>query len=276
MFDSLNIQVFTNANATFGTSELGYRVFENMTNSHEYYRIATANTTQLASNLNITDSNIYVVNSSLLPAPGTNDAIPGVVFINGEKIIYWGKDDTHNVLYQIRRAVDGTASRQVHLANAYVTDSSIQQALPVNTATTRTFSVNTSVKTTGNVSTLLKLNGVITSNIGDYITQGNANVRVLQSVVSANAVAVISIANTISTSSNTVISINGNVQTVYPTATSIIGTVNSAGNVTITANTSLYADTAWESLTGNGLAGSTSVNAQFIQSSPSYLPTNLD
>lgn len=279
IFDNLNMSVFTNANATFGTSEIGYRVVENTTNSHEYYRIASANTAVLSSNLNITDTTIHLADSSVLPAPGTNDAIPGVVIINGEKIIYWAKDDTTNTLSRIRRAVDGTSSQTVHIAGSLVVDASVQQAIPVTGAGTRALLANTVITVTGNVAMNLTVNGNITANIGDFITQGSANTRVLQSVVSSSYVPVVALTGAISTVSNVSISINSVVANAHPIAYAPLGKVNSAGNITITSNTTAYTDTVWENAgvgkatDGNGIAGSHTLNGQFLQASASYIPT---
>jgi hypothetical protein len=46
----------------------------------------------------------------VLPIPNPTLAIPGVIFIGGEKITYYTNDTVNNRLGQIRRAVDGTAA----------------------------------------------------------------------------------------------------------------------------------------------------------------------
>lgn len=95
VFDNLNIEVYTLMLS--GTANVGYRMMHNMITQPDgtatvwptYYRINGANTAVLTANLNYTDSNIYVNNASLLPTPNPNGALPGVVFINGEKIYYY-------------------------------------------------------------------------------------------------------------------------------------------------------------------------------------------
>jgi hypothetical protein len=128
VFDSLNIQVFSNINP--GTNDYAFRIFTNMSGNVTYTRISAANTTVLSSNLSVTDSNIYVSDSSVLPLPNPDLNLPGVVFIGGEKIIYYTNDTVNNRLGQIRRAVDGTGAPLIHLANTRVVDSSIQQVVP--------------------------------------------------------------------------------------------------------------------------------------------------
>jgi len=135
VFDTLEMQVFTKISSN--TSVLGHRVFKNMRGNVSYTRIADSASTRLSSQLLLTDSNINVVNASVLPMPNRSLNIPGVVFINGEKVIYWNVDYTNNVLYEIVRGVDGTGAANVHTANSRVVDSSIQQSVP-GYATTKT------------------------------------------------------------------------------------------------------------------------------------------
>jgi hypothetical protein len=82
MFDSVDMTVFD-------TNQLAYRTFINMSGDVAYTRIAQANTTVLSANLHLTDTVISVADASLLPKPNPKLGIPGVVFINGEKIIYY-------------------------------------------------------------------------------------------------------------------------------------------------------------------------------------------
>lgn len=82
MYDALSMTVFQKEN-------IGFRLFETMNQEPYYYRIAAANTTVLSSNLHLTDSNIKVADASVLPNPNPVSAIPGVVFVNGEKITYY-------------------------------------------------------------------------------------------------------------------------------------------------------------------------------------------
>jgi hypothetical protein len=89
--------------------------------------------------LNITDSNIYVQNVNALTPPNVVEVNPGVIFINGEKIVFWGIDYVNNVLTQIRRAVDGTGAPTVHTIGTTVADTNTYELIPggnaVNTTT---------------------------------------------------------------------------------------------------------------------------------------------
>lgn len=87
MFDSVNIQVFSNVAPD--TNDYAFRLFDNMTQDHTFYRISNASTTTLSRDLLITDDKIFVADASRLPSPNRVDGIPGMVFINGEKIHYY-------------------------------------------------------------------------------------------------------------------------------------------------------------------------------------------
>jgi hypothetical protein len=80
----------------------------------------------------VTDSNIHVADASVLEPPNIELALPGTVFINGEKVHYFLRDTNNNVLGYLRRAVDGTGAPAVHLANTRVVDSGLSQAFSTN------------------------------------------------------------------------------------------------------------------------------------------------
>jgi len=103
-----------------------------VSDNREYYRISEAHTVNLAEPLHITDSEIVVSNTSMLPEPSKENLNPGVVFINGEKITYYEIDRLRNVLKQIRRAVSGTGAPTVHPYYSIVSDGSIEQRIPEN------------------------------------------------------------------------------------------------------------------------------------------------
>lgn len=100
----------------------------------KYYKIDPAATSVLTANLNITDANIHVANAAVFGSPNTEFAIPGVVYIGGEKITYYVRDTVNNVLGQIRRAVDGTGAPMVHPAGESVVETNIEQLIPGGSA----------------------------------------------------------------------------------------------------------------------------------------------
>lgn len=92
IYDTLDIKVFTNNMAN--TATYGYRIFHPMSRTPEFTRISAAATTTLAANLLITDEYVFVSDASVLPEPNPSAAVPGVVFINGERIHYYQRYTT--------------------------------------------------------------------------------------------------------------------------------------------------------------------------------------
>ena len=107
MFDSLNLKVFSNTAPA--TNDYAFRLVDNMSEDHSFYRISNAYTTTLSRDLLITDDRIFVTDGTRLPNPNRDAGIPGVVFVNGEKITYyrnyaqetitsWAANTTTNVI----------------------------------------------------------------------------------------------------------------------------------------------------------------------------------
>ena len=122
-----------------GLTSVSYRIVHNMganatsTNTTmwpQYYGVSASHITTLRSNLNITDANIYVTNASALTTPNPASLVPGVVYINGEKIVFWGLDPVNNVLFNIRRAVDGTGAANVYTAGTSVVEAGTNELIP--------------------------------------------------------------------------------------------------------------------------------------------------
>jgi hypothetical protein len=112
-FDSLSIRVTTS-----NVSDQGYRRFIDFNGNVEYSDFLAVDRTVLAQNLNLTDGNIVVQDGSVLPVPDPFALVPGVIAINGERIMYYSK--VGNVLSQLRRGYQGTGAPLVHAANSRV------------------------------------------------------------------------------------------------------------------------------------------------------------
>ena len=222
MFDTLDMRIYTQANASI----YGYRIFNNMLRDTSYLRIADRYTTTLANVLSITDGNIIVSNSSVLPTPDPSTRYPGVVFIGSERITYWTNNKTTNTLGQIRRSTEGTAAANTYPIGTLVTDAShIQQIPGMDTLDVKFIQ--------------LQFSSNITANIGDYITQPStgAGFRVISTASNVANVAVTYIgdfkANLGQTTSNAnVIAFNGNITSIYPVG--VLSTVTL--QKTVTAN----------------------------------------
>ena len=182
---------------------------------------------------------------------------------------------TANTLAQIRRGVDGTYTPAVQLVNSRVVDASAQQMVPGSYTTPANIGLSNKTYTvTGNVSYKLAVSANLTANVGDYINQVFANTAVAANLrvlgnTTGNTVPVIFIAGGISTLANT-ITVNGVTATgANVVSATILGTVNSAGNITISANTVLSTSNIWTSA-NSSLDSSTTAQATFLKASPSY------
>ena len=131
--------VITGSNASAATasvrlnqSDYGvfeYTVFKDMNDNYSYLRYTNSAITTLAANLTFASNTIVVANSSVLATPAPSAAIPGVVFIGGERITYYTKNDATNTLGQIRRGTAGTGAEN-HLIGETVVDASQLQLVP--------------------------------------------------------------------------------------------------------------------------------------------------
>ena len=127
MYDSLNLTVQD-------ADHLAFRLFEDMNTFYNSYRITSANTTTLASNLNLTDNSIFVTNAAVLPLPDVSQNIPGVVFINGEKIVYWRNYALENKIGWSANTVIATNSLVTYSGNLYLTTGNVYGAYFANVA----------------------------------------------------------------------------------------------------------------------------------------------
>jgi hypothetical protein len=107
---------------------MSYRIFKDMNDNYTFLRLDSSATTTLAANLGLTDTIIRVSDAYKLPEPSAVGAVPGVVFINGERIVYYAKDNTANTLSQLRRGTSGTGAR-THSAGDTVIDGSQSQLI---------------------------------------------------------------------------------------------------------------------------------------------------
>jgi len=95
MYDTLEMRVFTNNSSN--TASYGFRIFDPMIGSPEFTRISANATANLAANLSFTDTNILVDDVGKLPIPNPAAGVPGVVFINGERIHYYQRYTSTNI-----------------------------------------------------------------------------------------------------------------------------------------------------------------------------------
>jgi len=119
MYDAVEMRVFSNTAGN--TAIYGYRVFQPMSANIEYTRISANASTTLAANLNMIDDEIRVINAAKLPTPSRATANPGIVFINGEKIIYYQKYD----FAKMSTAIPWTANTTIPIETLISLDSNV-------------------------------------------------------------------------------------------------------------------------------------------------------
>ena len=302
--DTLNMKVYTKISGN--TEVLGYRIFsrqfylfDNKRQETEYLRISDAHSATLAQPLLLTDTEIVLEDASMMPIPGANDAIPGVVFIGGERIVYWSIDYTTNTLGQLRRGTYGTPAASVHLAGSAVIDGSLIQIVPGSGNTEITTTYTNTYSVTDSVTYELILSANITANVGDTITQftSGTNATVLgkdhsvtnRIYVTYNSSADFNyLAANIGVTSN--LAINGTYTgNIYPVSSSMVGNtypnfdsivgygINANGDVTVLAGNVIitnvwYNSGASTATDGTGFEGATTFAVEFLKASPA---TNL-
>jgi hypothetical protein len=120
-----------------------FRLFDNMTQDHTFYRISNAYTTTLRGNLSLTDQYVFVANAAVLPVPNSVLGIPGIIFVNNEKISYY-KNYSYRTAWAANLSVP-TDSVISYNSNIYVTTGNIYAPYFANIAS--------NVNLVGNVST---------------------------------------------------------------------------------------------------------------------------
>lgn len=109
-------------NLAYGNEQFdtGFRLFVDMNNQRFTSQFTPTHIVELTEPLYIGDSNIFVTDGSVLGEPDVDILRPGIIHINGERIIYYEKEG--NRLGRLRRGVGGTGVPQVHLARSDVED----------------------------------------------------------------------------------------------------------------------------------------------------------
>jgi hypothetical protein len=98
-----------------------------MLNIYQFKRYVLSNV-QLAADLTYYDQQMIVNDSSDLFEPISSRNIPGVIYVNGEKIEYLKK--AGNVLSQLRRGALGTSIASIHKQGSSVVDVGPEETLP--------------------------------------------------------------------------------------------------------------------------------------------------
>lgn len=113
----------------------GFEIYKDMLNIYQFKRWSI-NDVELASELNYFDQQIVVNDASQLAEPIMSKNLPGIIFINGERIEYLRKQG--NILSQLRRGSYGTSIGNVYAAGSKVIDIGPNDTLPYNEDQLRT------------------------------------------------------------------------------------------------------------------------------------------
>ena len=238
--------VVTSITTTKTQEAIGYRIFKDMINRTHYKRLSDANNTTLSQDLKITDNKIHVTDASVLPTPNPQSNIPGIVFINKERITYFIKNDTENTLEQIMRGTLGTGAVDTHASGTTVTDAGESQTIPGYSDTT---TVCTHIAD-GSTSTFALFNADSTSFVprsdGSDVTVFVGGVKQTSGFTFDGSSATITF-------------------TTAPTNGRRVEVVRKTGRVWVNQGTSTAGD-------GTGLQGATGPEATFLLNSPTKLP----
>lgn len=112
------------------TPELGYRIFRDMLGRTHYKRINDGNAYELAQELNYYDTRISLKDATGIQKPNPERNVPGIIWINGERIEYFGV--SNNYLLQLRRGTLGTGVPEVHPVNTYVLGQGTKETINYN------------------------------------------------------------------------------------------------------------------------------------------------
>ena len=132
--DRIDVMYFAIENAVGAT---GFRIFKDMLNRTFYKRISKTATTELVDDVTDTIKTIQVKDGTVLSEPNAAMNMPGVIFIDKERIEYFTKSG--NTLGQLKRGTLGTGIKD-HSDGTSVVDASGTQTIPyVDTVYTNTF-----------------------------------------------------------------------------------------------------------------------------------------
>jgi hypothetical protein len=119
--DVIDIIHFT---APVSVPKFAYRQFKDMLNRTHFKRLETSAST-LAQTLNYYDLRIELVDGASLSEPNKGQNLPGVIFIDGERIEYFVKEE--NTLRQLRRGTLGTGVKDTYAISTKVFDQNISK-----------------------------------------------------------------------------------------------------------------------------------------------------
>lgn len=263
-----------------------YKIFKDMNDNYTYLRVDGSASTTLSANLGLTDPLIYVTDASKLPEPAASGGEPGVIFINGERIVYYYKNNDNNVLGQLRRGTNGTGAIAHYTGNLVYDASQNQQIIQSSNyiwypgvVKSGTINVSASSRTIIGTGTIFSNELTIGANIfvadGRYVGTvtsivNNTTARVSETVkFNANLVAFEVSSNvTLETTSGNTYTFDSNIGYIrsnlwYDRSNASIMTED-AEIITTESNDSILVDGEYQT-NGYGLFNSNSIQVQFLK-----------
>jgi hypothetical protein len=125
--DTIKIVSFSN---TVYQKPSAYEIFKDMLNRVHYNAFSKDTNIKLVKDLYYYEDEIILNDSSNFPDPIPSRNIPGIVFVNSERIEYFEKSG--NVLKKLRRGTLGSPIAEVHAEGHAVIDVSVYQNVPYN------------------------------------------------------------------------------------------------------------------------------------------------
>lgn len=110
---------------------LEYRIFKNIAETYDYIGIGASTTTVLTKDFAIDDEWMYVQDTTVFGRPDPSLAIPGILFLNGERITYYFVDTINKRLGQLRRGTNGTGAGDLYEKGTKVYDASAKNEIPM-------------------------------------------------------------------------------------------------------------------------------------------------
>jgi hypothetical protein len=110
------------------TEQYGFMQFKDMLNRTVYKRLNKNKQTFIVNNFGQFDVSITVDDASVLDDPNAEGNLPGVIYINGERIEYFSK--TGNTLSRLRRGTLGTGTPTVHQSGTKVLNIGSSETIP--------------------------------------------------------------------------------------------------------------------------------------------------
>ena len=127
--DTIDILQFA---APTSKPKFGFRIFKDMLNRYHYKRLNKDNEYELQQPLNYYDQTIQVKDATGLESPNRALGLPGVVWIDKERIEYFSLDG--NNLRQLRRGTLGTGIKETYPVNTRVIGQGIEENIPYKDA----------------------------------------------------------------------------------------------------------------------------------------------